>query len=203
MGKGRLTAAIVAAILATFALAACGGDDSSEDEDQITEAIELAAVSGDPKACTEAETQNFLEQIGDGDTGAAAVKGCEKNASDRVGDEVDVSVIEVDGDSATANAEVTGGTFDGQTLDLALVKEGDQWKLDEFNGFAEFDREAMLSGFKEQIASEAGISPEAIDCLTQQLEAQSDEQLEGFFVNSDPGADQRIFGPCDRFFGGE
>jgi hypothetical protein len=203
MGKGRLTAAIVAAILATFALAACGGDDSSDDEDQITEAIELAAVSGDPKACTEAETQKFLEQIGEGDTGAAAVKGCQQNASETVGDEVDVSDIEVDGDSATANAEVTGGTFDGQTLDLALVKEGDQWKLDEFNGFAEFDRDAMLAGFKENIASDEGIPPDAADCITQQLEAQSDEQLEGFFVNSDPGAEQRIFGPCDRFFGGE
>ena len=48
--------------------------------------------------------------------------------------------IDVDGDTATAKAAFTGSIFDGQSLDLALVKEGDQWKLDEFKGFSNFDR---------------------------------------------------------------
>src|SRR5215216_5022535 len=184
MGKARLAAAIVAAILVTFALAACGGDDSSEDEDQITEAIELAATSGDPAACTEAETQRFVEQTSGGATGQEAIKQCQQDAENIAADQVDVTDVEVDGDSATANAEVTGSFFDGQTLDLGLVKEGDQWKLDEFRGFQDFDRDAMISGLQEELSSEEGVSQQAVDCVTQQLEAQSDEELEGVFIGN-------------------
>src|SRR5262245_53805225 len=128
-----VAAAAVVAVFAAFALAACGGGDdaSSEDQDQITQAINAAAASGDPSACTQYQTQRFLEQTNDG-TGEAAVKSCEQDAADSVADSVDVTDIEVDGDSATAKAAVTGSVFDGQTLDIALVKEGDVWKLDQF-----------------------------------------------------------------------
>jgi hypothetical protein len=205
MGKLRLSAAaIAAAALAMFALAACGGSDSSDDEDQISQAIEFAAASGDPKACTEAQTQNFTDQVGGGgETGAAAVKACEQNAAETVADSVDVSDIEVDGDAATAKAAVTGSNFDGQTLDLALVKEGDQWKVDEFKGFAEFNREALLAGFQEEIGADPSVSPEAKACVTQQLNAQSDDQLEAFFTGTDPQSEERIFSPCSRFFQNE
>ena len=63
MGKTHAIALMFAAILAALALAACGGDDGgSEDEDQITEAIEKSATEADASACTELQTQNFVEQ---------------------------------------------------------------------------------------------------------------------------------------------
>jgi hypothetical protein len=135
---------MAAASMAAFTLAACGGDDNSEDEDQITETIELAATSGDPKVCTEAQTVNFIQQTSGepGDSPEQAVRQCEQDAANTPAEEVDVTDIEIDGDSATAKAEVTGSFFDGQTLDLGLVKDGDQWKLDEFRGLADFDRDA-------------------------------------------------------------
>ena len=135
-----LAAAVVALPLG---LVACGGDNgSSEDEDQITAAIERAATSGDPAACTEVQTAKFTQQTSGepSQSAAAAVKSCQRDASDTAADKVEVTDIEVDGDSATAKAEATGSVFDGQTLDIALVKEGDQWKLDEFKGFEDFDR---------------------------------------------------------------
>jgi hypothetical protein len=189
-----------ATALAVLAFAACGDDGNSEDEDQITEAFEAVAVSGEPSACTEFQTQAFAEQTTD-ETGEAAIKQCEREAEDTVGEEIDVSNIEVDGDSATAEGAITGSFFDGQTIEVALVKEDGQWKLDEFSGFTEFDRDALLATFEEDISNDENASPEAKECVTSQLEAQSDQQLEDFLVGTDPEGEQRIFGPCVRFFG--
>lgn len=206
MSHSKLAAAIAAAVLAVFALAACGGDDggSSEDEDQITAAIERAATSGDPKACTEVETPNFVQQTSGepGQSPAEAIKSCEQDAAETPADKVDVSDIEVDGDTATAKAAVTGSFFDGQTLELGLVKEGSQWKLDDFKGFADFDRDAMISGIENSLSREEGASQQAVSCVSQQLEAQSDEDLEAVFLGNDPQAEDRIFEPCSKFFQG-
>jgi len=203
MSKARL-AAIVAAVLAAFVLAACGDDNggSSEDEGQITAAIERAATSGDPAACTDVQTVNFVQQTSGepGESPQEAVKSCEEEASETVGDEIDVTNIEVNGDTATASATVTGSFFDGQTLALGLVKEGDQWMLDEFNGFEEFNREAMINTLRDTLTNEEGASQEAVDCVTQQIEAQSDEDLEAAFSGEDPAAEDRIFEPCTKFF---
>jgi hypothetical protein len=203
MSNSRLAVAIAAAVLAAFALAACGDDNggSSEDEDQITAAIDRAATSGEPAACTEVQTQRFLEQTSDG-TGEAAVKSCEQDAEDTAADKVDVTDIEVDGDTATAKAAATGSIFDGQTLDLALVKEGDQWKLDEFKGFSEFNRDALIAATRQELSSDPSASAQAVDCVAGQLEKLSDGQLEGLYTGSDPNAEEQVFGPCGKYFQG-
>jgi hypothetical protein len=193
--------ALGATALAALAFAACG-DDGNSDADQITEAIEAAAVSGEASACTEFQTQRFTEQTSN-ETGEAAVRSCEQDAGNSAGDEIEVTNIEVDGDSATAEGAITGSFFDGQTIDVALVKEGDQWKLDELSGFTEFNRDAFLASFENEISSGEGASPEALDCLTSQIESQSDQQLQDFLVGADPQAEERIFAPCLKFFGGE
>jgi predicted small secreted protein len=206
MGKSRPSLAVAAAaVLAAFALAACGGaDGGSEDEDQISAAIERAATSGDPAACTEVQTLRFTEQTsGEGETGQAAIQQCEQNTENTGGDSVEVSDIEIDGNKATAKAAVTGRAFDGQTLDLALVKEGDQWKLNEFRGLADLNREALIASFKEQLSSEGDLPAQAADCLAQQLEKASDHQLESFVTSADDQAAEQIFGPCERFFQGQ
>jgi predicted small secreted protein len=204
MGKLRLTLAVaLAVLLAAFGLAACGGDDdgSSEDEDQITAAIERAATTTDPAKCTEVQTANFAQQTDGepGDSPEEAVQKCQENAGDVPADSVDVSEIEVDGDSATAKALVTGSFFDGQTLDLALIKDGDQWKLDEFNGFAEFDVGAMANAVAQGLQQE-GASQQAIECVSNQINSQPTNQVEAAFAENDQQAEDAIFEPCARFF---
>lgn len=207
MRKPRLSLALAsAAVLAVFGLAACGGDDdnggSSADQDQITQAINAAAASGDPSACTKYQTQNFLEQT-NGGTGQAAVKSCEQDAADSVADKVDVSDVEVNGNSATAKAAVTGSIFDGQTLDIALVKDGNQWKLDKFNGFEDFDKDKIVAGFKEQLSKDPSVPAGAADCVAQQMEKASDEDIEGFFTEENTQAEQELFKPCESQFKGQ
>ena len=206
MGK-RAIVMLAAALLATFALAACGGDDdnggsSSADEEGITTAIEAAATSGDPSACTQYQTQNFIEQT-NGATGEAAVKSCEEDADQGVADSVDISDIEVDGSAATAKAAVTGSTFDGQTLDIALVKEGDVWKLDKFNGFEDFDKDAMIASFKTELEKDPSIPQAGVDCVVQQFENASDEDIEGFFTEQNSESEDQFFKPCEDQFKGQ
>jgi hypothetical protein len=205
MRKARFTLAVAGAVLlAGLGLAACGGSDSggsNADEDQITQAIKAAATSGDPSACTTYQTQNFVEQTNDG-TGEAAVRSCERDAADNPADSVDVSEVEIDGDTATAKAKATGSVFDGQTLDIALVKEGEQWKLDQFKGFVDFDRDAMVNAFRAELAKEPGTTPQGVACVVQQFQNASDEELEGIFTGSNTDVEQQIFGPCSKYFQG-
>jgi hypothetical protein len=200
-------AAMAIAVIASLALAACGGGDdngSSDDQDQITQAINAAATSGDTAACTKYQTAKFTQQTSGepGQSAEQAVASCQKDAENTAADSVEVTDIEVDGDNATAKAKATGSTFDGQTLDVALVKEGDQWKLDDFKGFVDFDKDAMITAFRKQLESEPDANPQAVNCVVQQFQAASDEQVEGFFTGNSGQAEQQLFGPCSQFFQG-
>jgi hypothetical protein len=195
------TAALAVLVVASLSLAACGGSDdsgSSDDQAQIKQAIDAAATSGDPTACTKYQTLKFTEQTSGGQ-GQAAVQSCEKDAKNTAADSIDVSDIEVDGDSATATGHATGSIFDGQTIEVALVKENGQWKLDEFKGFQDFNKDAMIAAFTKQLGAE-GNPPQAIDCLKQQFQAASDEQIENTFIGNNPQAENQLFGPCAKFF---
>jgi hypothetical protein len=194
----RFRFALLAAVAALpLILAACGGgnDLSSDDQDQITKTINFAVLSGDPKACTEAQTEKFTEQT-TGKTGAAAVKQCVKDAKDTPANSVDVSNFAGDSDSATADIAFTGKIFDGQTIEVDLVKDGDQWKLDEAVQFKNFDRDALIAGFRKIFASESGVPPGALECVSKNLDKLSDQQIESIFLSSNKQLENQVFGPC-------
>jgi hypothetical protein len=178
------------------------GNGNSADEDQVTAAITRAATSGDPAVCTELQTQKFTEQTSGGAKGQAAVKSCEKDAKNSAAEKVDVTDIQVNGDTATAKAKATGSIFNGQTLDIALVKEGGQWKLDEFKGFEDFNKDAMIAAFRQQLSQEPGSTPQAVDCMVRQFQAASDATIEANFTGSDPQAEKQLFAPCGKYFKG-
>jgi hypothetical protein len=202
LGKVRLTAAVTASLVAALALAACGGNGNSADEDQITAVLTRAATSGDPAVCTQDQTLKFTEQTSGGAKGQAAVKACEKDAKSTAAEKIDVTDVKVDGDTATATAEATGSIFDGQTISVALVKQGDRWKLDEFKGFEDFNKDAMINAFKQQISSEPGATPQAVDCIVSQFQKASDQTIEDTFTNSNSQAENQLFGPCGKYFKG-
>jgi hypothetical protein len=198
----RLRVATAGAVVLAVALAACGGNDGTEeDEEDITAAIEFATASGDPAACTEVQTQRFLEQVGDETEGEAAVRECEKNAADPIAKSISVSNIEVDGDSATAEGAISGALFDGQTFAIALVKEGGQWKLDEATGFVGFDRDTMLTSLEREFTADPETPPQAAECVVKQFSQLSDQEIQDYFLGrADPQAEEAIFGHC---FGAE
>jgi hypothetical protein len=180
----RLALAAFLAVLAALSLAACGGGSES-DEDKITDVITEAAVEEKPEHCTELLTQKFNEQT-QKVSGEEAVEECEEEAEDGDNAEaVEVTNVQVNGGGAKADVAFTGSDFDGQTLTVALVEDGDQWKLDEVVGFAKFDREKLLSGLGESLEedSEGGKEAEVSECVLEGLEELDDESLESIFVS--------------------
>jgi ABC-type glycerol-3-phosphate transport system substrate-binding protein len=186
----KLHLLVLPALLLALALglAACGGGGES-DEDKITSTIENAATSTDPAVCGETQTLAFMEQT-TGGSGKEAEKNCEKEAEAGTNqpDSVNVSNIKTSGEKATADAEFKGGNFNEQTLELALVEEGGDWKLDEFSGFAKFDPAPFVASLAEQLEEEPEIEPETASCIVEGIEELSNPELEDLVVenNTEP-----------------
>jgi hypothetical protein len=190
---------LIAALSSAFVLAACGGDDSSEDEDQITDAITEATTGGQASACTELMTQSFIEQTQFA-TGAEAVTACEEDAADSPADTVEVSNVEVDGDSATAEVAFSGQALNGQTIAISLVNESEQWKLDRLDEFVDFDAQAFADGIAEGAAEGSENPPqELIDCVSNEITSGDPEAIQAAYLSGDPSQLETLFGPC---FGG-
>jgi hypothetical protein len=168
-------------ISAALFLVACGGGES--EEDKIVGAIETSATSSDPSACTEFATEDFNEQI-TGSKGKAALKECEKNATEEeTAESANVSNVEVDGSTATADVALTGGGFDGQTLAVSLVEEGDQWKLNEVTGFAVLNRPKLVETLKENFSEANEFPADVVACIVEGVEGSSQAEIEGLFFS--------------------
>jgi len=173
-----------ALLIGAFSLAACGGGGES-DEGKITSTIETAATSTDPAVCGETQTLKFMEQTAGG-SGGEAEKACEEEAKagENNPESVNVSKVQVEGEKAAANVEFEGGNFDGQTLEVALVKEGGDWKLNEFTGFAKFDPTQLVKVLAEKLEAEPSIKPQVAGCIVAGLEELPKAELEALVVEN-------------------
>jgi hypothetical protein len=192
--KHRLVLACLL-VVSAVALAACGSGNS--DESQIEEAVETSATSTDPADCTKLATQTFVEQTTQSE-GAEAVKACEKEASEETGAKsAAVSNIEVDGSKATADAALTGGGLDGQEVEVALVKEGDQWKLDEIPGFTKFDQAKVIETLERELAKPSNeVSKSDAACITKSFEEAPAAEFEEALLSPSSEGFEEIAGGC-------
>jgi len=167
-------------------LSACGDSGSESEEGQIEEVIVASATNTDPAKCEELNTQKFIEQLAQSD-GAAAVKECEEEAEDDEGaDSVSVSAIAIDGESATADVAVTGGGFDGQSLEIGLVKEGGEWKVDEFVKFTDLDQEKLVRVFEREAKASGELDDELVACFVDAFEEATQAEIEDFLLSGSP-----------------
>ncbi|MSO40432.1 MAG: hypothetical protein EXQ70_00770 [Solirubrobacterales bacterium] len=180
-----------------LALAACGGSDEPSDSDQVTEVIQDSATSTDPADCSELLTQQFMEQTSFS-KGKEALKSCEDNADDTQGDpdSVDVSEVKVEGDTALANAAFTGGNFDGSTLTVSLVKEGDQWQLDQIVDTPSFNAQAFQDSLVEQAEKDPSVQGEVGQCVIQQFQGASEQQIKALILSGDEQSLVALVAPC-------
>jgi hypothetical protein len=121
---GLRTMTFVAALLACVALAACGDDNGGSesggsDEDEIRQVIALGN-SLDPEICDKV-TDRWLENV----TGGSQ-SDCEDQLKNSKEDAIEFEQVSVEGDKATVTA-----TIQGDSGRLLLVKEDDEWKLDD------------------------------------------------------------------------
>lgn len=194
MLKRRLVLACLL-VVSAFALAACGS--GSNDESQIEETIETSATSTDPANCKKLSTQQFMEQTTQSE-GSEAVKTCEKEASNDEGAKsVTVSNVEVEGSKATADTALTGGGFDGQEVEVALVKEGDQWKLDEITGFAKFDEQKVLETLEKGFAKPSSeVNKSLASCIVESFEEAPQAEFEEALISGSTEGFEEIAGGC-------
>lgn len=184
-------------LVSALALAACGGGNGSSDESQIEEAIEKSAASTDPVNCTKLQTQKFTEQTTQ-ESGKAAVRSCEEEAEKEEGAEsASVANVEVDGSTATAEATLNGGSFNGQTVEVELVKDGGQWKLNEAVKFTKFDQAKLVEAFERELSKASNeLSPQLVTCFVKAFEEGSQAEIEEMLLSGSTRALEEVVEGC-------
>jgi hypothetical protein len=197
MRRARLTLLIAASISAMALLAACGGGGGNSDNDQITGLIKTSVKSTDPADCTKLQTQQFVEQT-ELASGQAAIQQCRQDASDTSDDPNSVDVTDVSSSGNTGEATVTfhGGGFDGSTLKVSLVKDGDQWKLDKITDIPTFNFPGMVSALSARLHADSTIPPQTADCITQAFSNAGADQVKGIILSGNGDQLTALFSSC-------
>ena len=108
-----------------------------------------------------------------------------------------VSKVKIEGNNATADAAFTGGGFNGQTATIALVKVGDQWKLDETKGFAKLDRAKLIEQFETKLADpENEISKKAAACFVKAVEKAPQARVEELVLSNSTEPVAKLIESC-------
>lgn len=201
----KLLVLLLVSLVAT--LVGCGGDDGGggegNDQTAVEETIATATKSKDPSVCGRLYTQAFLERMAFGFEGEEALRLCEEVAEEGRGSyprEVDVADVEITGGEATASASFEGGTFDGQTVVIALVREEDRWKIDRMVEFVGFDRDRLVEGMKREVREfeGAGFEAELIACIVDRFERLGDAELQDLALYNDAEGIPGIAEDCIR-----
>jgi hypothetical protein len=178
-------------------LAACGGGGGSSDNDQITQLIQTSVKSTDPADCTKVQTQQFVEQT-ELASGQAAIQECQKDAADTSDnpDSVDVTDVSSSGDTGSATVAFHGGSFDGSTLKVALIKDGDQWKLDKVTDIPTFNFQGMVNALSSRLQADSTIPPQVATCVTQAFSNAGADQVKSIILNGSADQLTALFASC-------
>jgi hypothetical protein len=192
----------IALIAMAMALTACGGGSSSSgggEEAAIEEAIETSATSSDPSKCTEVQTEAFNEAE-TGKSGKAALEACEEAAEteSESAESVTVSNVAEDGEAATAEVGIKGGSLEGQSVEVGLTKEEGDWKLNEFAGFTKYDAAGIASLVEEQLDKEGRASASIAKCVAEGIEEMSQEEAEVMVFEKDNKGVEEIATACNK-----
>ncbi len=177
-------------IASVLALAACGG--GSDETAKVEEVVETSATSTDPADCKKLETKGFMEQVSQ-ERGRAALAECEEEAENGENAEsVEISNVEVAGAGATADVVLSGGgaSLEGQTLKVALVKDGDQWKLNEVVEFAKFDKAKLVEGVEKEIEKSGELSSKFAACFIEAFKRADQAEVEELLFGSGKGFEE-------------
>ncbi len=194
--KKKLLVLPLALIVAMFALTACGGSSNSSggDEAAIESTIEEAATSEDPKICTELQTETWNKQE---HPEGNSLKECEEvtESGENIAESVNISNVSVNGESATAEVEITGTGLEGQVLEVELAKEEGGWKMNETLKFTKFDADGFAKLIEEKLAEEGEVSTEVAACVVEGVKSMTQEEAETFVF-------EKNFEPLEKAAGG-
>ncbi len=128
---GGALAAIAVVVVLVLVLAG-GGDEGDSEEDVVRERVEQISTGKDPEICETGLTTSFLQKAF-GVSGGEAEDLCRQQVPQNETRDVEIKELEISGDKATATVVEEGGSFDGETLEVILVKQGGEWKADDLD----------------------------------------------------------------------
>jgi hypothetical protein len=174
----RSSIAACATLLVALCLGACGGGDDDSDRSsapmssgptvlgEAEAAAERAIENTDAESlCRGQVTKAYLQRVYGGDLkkclgseGSVPLEPGEATASD--------ADVDPDERHAEVMVSVAGGSLDGTAGGVEMVKEGDGWKVDDFDD--DFFRSAFLTAI--EVADEGALSaPGMKACFTRQV----------------------------------
>jgi hypothetical protein len=191
---------LLALVGAALLVSACGGGGGGgSDEEEIRSTIEALSLSNDPADCARYATRRLLMQSSKRSAGGVADLCAELSALESpLPRRVTVTESEVDGDRATAHVAFEGSSNDGQTVEFALVRSEDQWKIDEMLSFVVFDRGRMIfeAGRALMESAESASQVQLSSCMLGQLEKLGNAQLEEITLSFTAQPMIDLFRPC-------
>jgi hypothetical protein len=110
---------------------------------------------------------------------------------------VTISNVSVNGETATVEVEVEGSGLNGQGVELELVEESGDWKLNKFLGFTNFDAAALGEALEEEFAKEEGISPELAKCVSEGISEISQSEAESMVFEKELAPIEKIAKSCE------
>lgn len=127
-------------IVTCVVVVGCGQDDRPSDIKQIASVLKRAAISADVEVgCETTVSRRFVQEV------YGTLEHCrsvnDPDADDYLPTGVTVVKSRVDADKATTRMTIVGGTLDGVSGRVALVRIDGAWKLDRFG--ADFLRSAI------------------------------------------------------------
>jgi hypothetical protein len=179
-------------IVAFFAQRLIDGTDDYE----IERVIDRAAISTDPAACEETQTQAYMTQR----TGVPppfADDLCESYAGDPHRWEPSLLELDIDDDTAVATVRFRDGALGGSTVKEELVKEEGDWKLNRLLEFVNFDRVGFDFEYRRDLRA-FGSSEAVVDCAMTALRSVPDEEIVRITLAGEVELYERIAVRCDR-----
>jgi hypothetical protein len=91
---------------------------------------------------------------------------------------------------------LTGGSLGGQEVEVALLKEGEQWKLDQLTGFAKFDQATVVKTFEEEFAKSKEVSKSLASCIVEDFKNAPQAKLETALLSGTTEGFEELAGSC-------
>jgi hypothetical protein len=153
----------------------------------VTSVVRKVLGSRDPAVCSKLVTARYLRQAGF-PGGARARRACA--AALNAGEpalSVSISGVDVHKGRAETHVVLKGGDDDGQTLDLALIRVADQWKVDRIRAVKLNFRRFLAAGRRSLVRLPAGLTRRQAKCATNRIRALGKAAVQRAIVSGNHG----------------
>ncbi|HEX8051731.1 MAG TPA: DUF2510 domain-containing protein [Thermoleophilaceae bacterium] len=129
---GGALAAVALVVVLVLVLAGGGGDDGGGEEAKVEDRVKEAITGKEPEGCEDFLTTSFVQKS-TGLSGSEGVEACKKTRGQNTVSDAEVKDVKVTGEKATATAIPGSGPLEDEELEISLVKQGDEWKIDDLD----------------------------------------------------------------------